>query len=333
MPTANYDKDLAAALSTIAIKCNFYQHQNSSAKKALIVEGVTDKIFLDRITNSNVLSFSIGDLINTRAKMLHSNNRKGLILYLFQRLSNSPEFFGFPIGCGKWHIYGLVDRDYDDELLNFRLPHLFITDTHDIETLMISTDGNVFKRIKGLCLLDDTIRSSLFLAGQLAYYRQALYKLAGKKQEIDIKNIKSSNGIVNFSVFVENDIIVPGKLIKLLYSNKRNRLSNEKLNALTRTLLNDRQLKKHLEQNGVWKHQKNSFSPDQDEDFWTLVRGHDILSAICFFDPVANTLIQNSAEYDINREFEKLLIDAYDISSFSKTKLYHEMHSVELTSV
>ena len=333
MQTANYDRELGSAIANIGIKCNFQNHLNPSGKKAFIVEGMTDKRFLGRITKPIVLSFSIGELSRARATMLNCNSQKGIILDIFKRLSNNPDFFGFPKGCGQWDIFGLVDRDYDDETLNFRLPRLFVTDTHDIETLILSTDERILSRINGLHISEEATRLSLYLAGQLAYYRQALYKLSGKKQEIDIRNITSSNGTIDFSAFVENDNIVPKKLIKLLYENQGNRLSNEKLNGLVRSLLSDRQLKKHLDRNGEWKHQKDSFSPDQIEDFWMLVRGHDILSAICFYDPNANTLFQDSGAYSINREFEKTLIDEYDISKFTSTDLYQKMKSEDLVNV
>ncbi len=330
MPTANYDKELGAVIAYIGMKCNFQHHLSHSEKKAFIVEGVTDELFLKRVTTPNVLKFPIGDLLKARAAMANCNNRKGIIFYLFQRLSNNPEFFDFPKGCGQWYIYGLIDRDYDDKMLYFRLPRLFITDTHDIETLILSTDEKVLTRIKSLHLSEETIRSSLFLAGQLAYYRQALYKLSSKKKEIDIRNI-NSNGTVNFAAFVENDSIVPGKLIKLIYDNQGTKLSNEKNNGLARSLLNDKQLKKHLH-NGEWKYQKDSFSPDQIDDFWMLVRGHDILSAICFYEPTAKMLFQNSGGYSVNREFEKVLIDEYDTSRFTTTDLYQKMKAEELTN-
>lgn len=333
MQTANYDRELGAALAYVGMRCNFQHHQNPSEKKAFIVEGITDEQFLARVKKSNVISFSIGNLLRTRATMLNSTSRKGIILYLFQRLSNNPEFFGFPIGCGQWHIFGLVDRDYDDETLNFRLPHLFVTDTHDIETLILSTDKNILSRINGLHISEDAICSSLYLAGQLAYYRQALYKLSSKNQEIDIRSITSSNGTINYSAFVENDNIVPQRLIKLLFENQGSRLSNEKLNRLTRSLLSDSLLKKHLDRNGEWKHQKDSFVPEQIEDFWMLVRGHDILSAICFYDTAASNFFKDSGDFSINREFEKTLIDEYDISKLSSTDLYKKMKAEELLNV
>ena len=333
MQTANYERELGSAIAYVGMRCNFQNHLNPSGKKAFIVEGMTDKRFLGRITKPNVLSFSIGEISRTRAAMLNCNSQKGIILDIFKRLSNNPEFFDFPKGCGQWHIFGLVDRDYDDEMLNFRLPRLFITDTHDIETLILSTDEKILARINGLHISEEATRLSLYLAGQLVFYRQALYGLPDKKQEIDIRNIASSNGTIDFSAFVENDNIVPKKLIKLLYDNQGNRLSNEKLNGLARKLMNDRQLKKHLNRDGEWKHQKDSFSPDQIEDFWMLVRGHDILSAVCFYDPVANTLFQDSGEYDINREFEKALIDEYETSKFASTDLYQKMKAEDLLNV
>ncbi len=333
MQTANYEKELGSAIAYIGIKCNFQNHLNPSGKKAFIVEGMTDKRFLGRIAKPNVLSFSVGELSRTRAAMLNCTSQKGIILDIFKRLSNNPEFFDFPRGCGQWYIYGLVDRDYDDEMLNFRLPRLFISDTHDIETLILSTDKKILERIRGLHISEEATRLSLYLAGQLVYYRQALYRLSDKKQEIDIRNITSSNGTIDFSAFVENDHIVPKKLIKLLYENQGNRLSNEKLNGIVRNLLGDRQLKKHLDRNGDWKHQKDSFSPDQIEDFWMLVRGHDILSAICFYVPAANTLFQDPEEHSLNREFEKALIDEYDTSKFSSTDLYKKMKAEELVNI
>ena len=333
MPIANYDKELGVAIAYIGMKCNFQHHISNSEKKALIVEGFTDECFVNRVKQPNVLCFTLRNVLATRGIMLNSHNEKGLILYLFQRLSNNPDFFGFPKGCGQWHIYGLIDRDYDDETLNFRLPRLFVTDTHDIETLILSTDSDVLSRINKIVVSAETINWSLFLSCQLACYRQALYRLAGKKQEIDIRNINSPNGTINFSAFVENDNIIPEKLIKLIYANQGNRLSNEKLNGLTRSILKDKQVKKNLDSSGKWKFKKETFEPADVENLWQQIRGHDILSAICFYNPEIDLVFQNVGKNGINRGFEIELIDKYDLATFVNTDLYQQMKAADLVSV
>ena len=330
MQTANFDRMLGSAIADIGMKCNYRHHLDGSEKKAIIVEGYTDEAFMNRIQKSDVLCYSIRRFLEARAKMLKCDSSKGIIFSLFQRLSNNPEFFGFPKGCGKWHIYGLVDRDYDDETLNLRMPRLFITDTHDIETLILSTDHAVLSRIQGVTIDTEKVKSSLFISFQLACYRKALYNLPDRNLEIDTRKICSPDGTINYAAFVENDAVVPGKLIELLFSNKDTKISREKLNRFTKGVMNDRHIKKYCDRNGEWKIKKETFSPDQIDDFWLLVCGHDILSAICFYDAAANDMFRDTGGYKVNRQFEKAIIDYYDVAMFRKTDLYRSLKEADL---
>ncbi len=322
-----YDRTLYSAINEICLKLNYLHQMRNAEQKAFIVEGFTDEEFINRVKKSNIFVFSIGDYINARAEMLNNSNAKVAILDIFQRLQ-APSFFNFPPGCGQWEIYGLIDRDYGDDTQNCLRPRLFITDTHDIETLILFTDSEAVNRIKKFRVSTDAYRNVLHLAYQLACYRHALYKMENKK--IDLKDLSSSDGTINYSAFVDNDTINPTKLLKMLYLKRDNQMPKKALNRLVQSIQNDRKIKKNFDKNGLWRMKKESFSTDQVEDFWQFVRGHDILSAICFYDLSAKAAYRDTGGYKINREFEKDLVAVYDISLFSRTELFNKMKEADL---
>jgi hypothetical protein len=327
---------LGSVIAEIAQKCDFEHASGSGVTKALVVEGTTDELFAGRVLEKDARCFPIRRILVNRGAFigkgidLKNINSKDVILDLFQRLSNNPDFFGFPKGCGEWAIYGLIDRDFDDEALAYRRPRLFITDTHDIETLMLSTDEGVLTRIGRVRIAADTVRRALFVSGQMLCFRQALYRLGDKNRSVDIRCLSSADGTVHYAAFTENDLIVPEKMVTHLYKNRGGGLDADKRDSMVRKILADKQLRKHLDKNGKWKYTKETFTPDRIEDFWLQVRGHDILSAVCYCDPEAGNAFRNTAGYGLNREFEKALIGAYNLACFAGTDLYRDMKKAEL---
>ena len=325
----NVKKELGVIISRIVFKCGYQEFLGNTNKKAIVVEGYTDEKLISRIKKRDVLSIQIKEICTNRSIFLGKEKGKNAIVYLFQVLPNDPDIEIAP-GCGKWSLYGLVDRDYDDEMLNLRLPRLFITDTHDIETLIFSTDNQVTNRLSKASISPETMKKALFLSYQLLCYRQVLRRLPDKNHEIDIKALASQDTTIDFSAFVDGNNIVPDKLLKTIFSNQNKNLSNEKKKKLVDNILKDKQMKKHFDNKGEWKYQMETFSPEQVNSYWLIVRGHDIVSAICSYDTNARNVYFRNDSHTLNREFEKDLIDAYDIGMFKKTELYRQMKAADL---
>jgi hypothetical protein len=81
-------------------------------------------------------------------------------------------------------------------------------------------------------------------------------------------------------------------------------------------------MKKHLDKDGNWKNNIDSFISGQYESVWSEVNGHDVLSAVCYLNPSAQNAYNNKARYRMNRDFEIALTTVYDYKCMKPTKLY-----------
>lgn len=297
------------------------------AKKVLIVEGKTDHVFIDRIKRSDVRCFHVQEFVTAMSafstKPTSIINSKDVIVSILQRLAKSPEFFSFPKGSEKWPLFGMVDNDFDDASEFQRLVKLFFTDTHDIETLILSTDKDVVTRIDSCSVTREDLKIALFLAYQLSCIRQALYKEGTFLQH----DINEKDGTVNFQAFVEDTKIDLSAFLSYINSKIADPLSAEKLRKVKSKITTS--LKKNMTPDGLWKNEYVSFNEDAIRDFWLTVNGHDILSALRYVNNDFSTAFSQSM-YSQNRSFELSLCANYDTSQFCQTQLYDKLFSSEL---
>ena len=292
---------------------------NTGKQKLLIVEGQTDEKFIKGHLRDDVVCMVANKAFGTGngfAPKPTINNKRAIIEVVYG-LSVLPAIIKCPKGSEKWSVYGMIDMDFDDEGSHSNTSKLFVTDTHDLETLMILTDGGLFQRIKKCAISTDDTQKALFMAYQMGKIRQLI------SDEISIEPISSGKREVVYSSFFSEDYKVSiGAVISYINQNTEEPLSAAKEKKLVSRLLKDKSIKKCLSQEGFWKDNLESFDIQKTDDFWNVVNGHDILSLLRHINDDARRIFKKSSMYSLNREFEMALIEAYNPSNFKKTKIY-----------
>ena len=310
--------------------------------KVLFVEGDTDSAFIDRVRRPDVVCRTVGSALKAQEALredyaraaagargdrnpdFSKTSRKALIMALLRILSDRPEFFSFPKGSGNWPVYGLIDRDWEEVDPYLQLPRLFITDTHDIETLMLSTDRGILGRLGALSVPEEVRRRALWLAGQMAAFRGAFFE----EGTIRVRELADEEGFVDYAAFTDNGRIVLEKLIGFLRTRQEERIPPQKLLRAGKRIA--AAMKKQLDPSGTWKEGFESFPAEPDGEFWLRTNGHDILSAVCFFLPEARKTFSRKGWYSLNREFEFALVALYDLGAFAGTDLHEKLAGAEL---
>ena len=304
-----------------------YRMYTSNKRKLLIVEGATDYEFIKHIQNDCV------DCI-VAAKVFNSNNQfrtwpgesincKNAIVKIITGISHYPSpFIKYADDVDKWDLYGMVDSDCEEIGSSRPTPRLFVTDTHDLETLLLSTDEDIFLRLEECEIQHEDITNAFFIAYQLATIRCELKQYS---KDIDLQTISCGSRDVDFSSFIEDYKICVPELIKYMSDNSRERISNSKIKTIVKSICACKSLKKKIDAEGIWKQSVQEFSASMPSDFWMTVNGHDILQLLLLFSEDAAQAYGNNNGYSLNRSFEMSLIAAYDYSNFRKTMLSKEM--------
>ena len=300
-------------------------------KKVLLVEGATDQKFIGHIKGSDTRCLSVTDFMRarsafstSRSQSSESFNSKVVITTILKHIALFPEYYDFPKGAETWPLYGLVDNDFDDSNDYSRVPKLFFTDTHDLETLMISTDKELFARLERCSITVDEVKAALYIANQMAAFRQAIKNNGNLSPSL----INMSDGTISFEEFMDDNLVDLVKLLQYINGKSENPLSREKLKKTRESITKD--LKKKLNKEGYWKKSLESFAVTADSDFWMDVNGHDVLSAICYKNRHAREVFKNQDGYSQNRDFEIALSEVYDYDCLKKTNLHRKLQAAGL---
>ena len=300
-----------------------YAVAQQNATKYLLVEGATDAAFI------NAKCKTVYDMIQARLQFMTTAQKqnisyKKIIISVLTRLSSDPTFFGFPKGSEKWPLYGMVDNDYETNPAGLmRVVRLFFTGTHDIETLMLSSDSGLLSRIKECPVNEADIKKALFISYQLAYFRQGLYGYGDS--DFKITSIEEADGTVEFSSFTDGDYVNLEKLLQVINGHQTTPISDARLKRICANVRKD--MKRKLDADGRWKKSFETFSIDAHDDFWQITNGHDILSAVRYVVPAVAISFPNIGGYSQNRAYEFALSTEYDYHCFADTELYNKLFS------
>lgn len=325
---------LAHKLATTAkFKIEAATSANRSVK-FLLVEGKTDKDFMDHVKATNVDCLIADHIFNERESGLRTRpleriNCKDAIVQLIVGLSRFPSsFITYPSNIDKLEIYGLVDSDCDELRAGAATPRLFITHTHDLETMLLSTDKSIFDRIENCNIPTQDIGQAYFIAFQLAYARESLDEYYDK-DSFDLGKISCGSNQVDFLSFVQNSKINIIQIAKYVSENSPQPHPTQKFNQMCEKILKDKAVRKKFGNDGNWKQELENFNHETTPDFWLKVNGHDILQILQYY----NESVYAAFHVDcvgLNRMFEGKLISIYDYSCFIGTPLHTKMKEQEV---
>lgn len=327
----NEINDKAKLLSAnLEFRANYHDFLHpDNPKKVLLVEGQTDERFIKDELCDDVICMAANMAFYDRSsfgqKKDSKPNWKNAIVNVVYGLSVIPKLIDCSNEFADWTVYGMIDLDFDDEGGTSRTHRLFITDTHDLETLMISTDDELLEKIDGCTITAMDAKKAIFMAYQLGRIREVIDKPALTAP------LYAGKGEVEYSLFITNDYRVSIKDL-IVYLNQKvsikkteKSMNKAQMEKFIDQLCKNKALKKHLTKDACWKSDITGFDIASTEDLWEVVNGHDILALIRYVNKEASIKFSNRNPELLNRQFEMELIKAYDHNNFRKTKICSNM--------
>ena len=321
MDIKNIERTVNMLAGSLHMRMDYFTQINAGTKKLLIVEGQTDKQFICGHLCDDVICMVANKAFDTANGFSPKPllNCKKAIVEVVYGLSVYPTIIKCPKGSENWKVFGMIDMDFDDVGNHTKIAKLFITDTHDLETLMLSTEKNLLQKIEGCVIGVEDTKKALFMAYQLGRIRQVL---TGEMS----KGLSAGNNEIEYSNFILEDYRISLKsLISYLNKQTEEPIAPEKEKKLLEQLSKDRSIKQYLTKEGIWKYEIDSFDAAKTNDLWDIVNGHDILSLLRYVNETAAIKFKASSQYAVDRTFEMALINAYNHNNFKGTKICKRM--------
>jgi len=325
MKAEEINKQINLLIANLSLKMD-YNQLISGAKRLLIVEGQTDIEFIKSIQGEDIICMVANKAFGANKGFGQERfSSKCAIMQVVYGMSCIPVALKIPKEFENCVVFGMIDLDFDNESSQYlKASRLFVTDTHDLETLLLSTDNKLLQRINNCSISESDIRKAMYLAYQIGLLRKVVYDL--NKTDLSLQAIASGAEIV-FSEFLEGFDVSVRDFVHYINQNDSKRITQPNEKKLSDAIIADKRIKKKVDKDGRWKSTLENFETSTYSDFWEVVNGHDILSILRFLNEDAARKYSNSGAYRLNRDFEMDLIDNYDYSNFAKTKVYSKMRA------
>lgn len=306
---SEFDKGISKFIeSTIPFYSTYYK----SIQNYILLEGKTDKLFFEKvISKENNYLMCVEDVSSSCAPF------KGDCKELWSSGKHAIIFIGSQINMNKqkYNIYGIVDRDFENEYPNMAYPRVYSDKTHDLETMLVHSDSNMLNKI--FVYDKDKYNMALYLAYQLAIIKKRIH--LSKFHDVPDQKIQNSSHVAHF---IYNNKIDVSKFASYINNNsKSNNNIAKKSNKINIPLLLDIMRKnKEIDRNNLVELDYNKFVSFFPKDFYEVVNGHDLLNCFLF---VYRMNYSNSA-------ITEKTIQNYDLNNFSKTSLFSKLKDKNL---
>lgn len=319
-------KYIKILVGNLSFTMDYNKFLKKGLKHLLIVEGQTDKKFIENILCDDIVCMIANKAFGIQKGFgKESINFKNAIMQVVYGMSKVPNLLNLPKYFENFKTFGMIDLDYDNPEENHP-SRLFVTDTHDLETLLMSTDNYILQRLGDCFISLDDSKKAFYLAYQLGLLRKIIFDI--KDKDFKLTSISTgTNNEIDYSCFIEEFEINITKLVRFLNNKNDFCLSSAKEKKIIDKILADKRLAKRLDKNKKWNLDWKFFEPSSIEDFWEIVNGHDILSLLRFINQNVAQKYNNKDEYLLNRDFEEALIGNYNYSSIKETKIYKDMRT------
>lgn len=345
--TQHMSQSLMATLSWLEIKRDYYERLKRGEARFLLVEGKTDeRLFVRNLYNDDVIVCAVGDIFQSQ-DVLRQNyssscqrlrttekceptfqfvNSKNTVIEILMAF-RCPQLLNISIDASDWNVYGVVDSDYSNESETTSLQNLFLTDTHDIETLLLMTDETLLNRILNGLFSDDDIKKAYYLSYQLAILRTVLYAdtyrtkvktmegepiLLWRTIKTRLRNMQDRT----LDSLIIGDAIDVTKLIGYVYDGI---LVDNEVTKWATYYMQDKRMKDYFDANtGKWKERWDTFQLE--EDFYQLTQGHDIARFLRYVTRNKRSDLSYEDQTRI-RNMEFLLVENYCLSCLKKSQL------------
>lgn len=192
MKQAEINPQLYERIREIIVDVSMLSEVDPDQQTILLVEGATDTHFITGLSKQQSIKVRLKDeCIEPVSQTKTVKDCKwaiiGILYGLYLQLIEYP----------NWKVFGMIDKDFDDDddggCKKTIKDQLFIMDTHDLETLMLSSTEEkiptkLLQKIEGCETIKDAdVNAALFMAYQLGTMRKLFKKLNKKISD------KSSN--------------------------------------------------------------------------------------------------------------------------------------------
>ncbi len=316
------------------------QSDKSTIKdKVLLVEGKSDVKFWKRIVSDTLFIDDVKSFADSICALLNkpTNNKRAVIgicealSVIDQSRSDSQSTFE------KWEINGVIDRDFDEQTFG-AVSSLHVTDTHDLETLLLYTDSELLQRLidaksYGILITNEQADSAKRLSLQMGLIRMALRSLPRElKNWFYLPQRRKQNSYRNqerIDYALLND---HGNFDLMQFLRATNNLQtlqdrkdDQSLKEIERLIIMAPVLKRKIGSDGKWSDSKIY---DDELTIWRIINGHDYLRFLRSLVPGAEKAYKSDYQADNALEFD--LIQSYDTSRLIKTRLYCSMQQSNL---
>lgn len=324
-------ENINLVLGCIVLKKD-YKEKLHARSPFVLVEGATDLKFFGKIKKDTVELISVSTILNDvsrlrRTSPVSNKSCKKVICDTIYGLSVIPSKIKCQQGATDWLLYGVVDRDFEDFENITITQRLLQTDTHDLETLMLSTDEEALQNISEVSFSSDEISKAECLAYEMSKLRQQIRN----NSNLRVSKFTGESGVVEYSEFVDGTDIDAKKAVSYLTDRDDKKLSKNEKNMLVSAIISEN--RRNIDSNGKFTYGSAYFDPLFYPDFWYDVNGHDLLSALIYVNEDAFYKYYDAKNNGLNRKFEFDLINAYNVKRITRSTIYRQMHSCDLVEV
>ena len=316
-------------IGNLSFMTDYYNQLTGGTKRLLLVEGQTDKKFIESVLNDDIICLVANKAFGSNKGFGQEKfSSKCAIMQVVYGMSKIPIVLSIPKGFDKCIVFGMIDLDFDNENAQYlNTSKLFVTDTHDLETLLLSTDSELLQRIDDCSISESDIQKAFYVAYQIGLLRKVIFDV--NKTGLSLQAINSGEEMVFFE-FLEDYEISIRDFVHYINQNDNKRITQPSEKKLVDAIIADKRIKKKIDKDGKWKSSWESFEILKEADFWEVVNGHDILLLLRYLNEDAARKYSNIGAYRLNRDFEMDLIEKYNYSNFGNTKVYSNMRAEQV---
>ena len=277
--------------------------------KILFVEGRLDNFVFSSMITADTRIVSAGIVNNFYKNTNHGLcNVKKAIVDAVSAASTDEKY-------KLLKVYGVIDRDYEDAFEE--TDYLFITDTNDLETLLIKSNTFSFEMFPSVS--KDHITSIECLSYELGCFRKAFFDYIENKKDnirdyIDEEQLKI-NGRMVFKQGVDLSL---KSLIDVFKKNPKNKFYGSFEEEIAVPIIHANLRNKSIfNSSNKFVHSIEGFNKNDVPDYWKEVKGHDYINIAESIVPDVKTSYDNKLDYFIAAHLNR--------ENFKNTNLYKRM--------
>jgi len=299
-----FQSKIKPLMAAITFKSDYHVNEPINL---ILVEGTPDKNFFMKMNSNNFVT-SVKGIINfTKDK----NNIKEEMPFnkdTIIKLVSSQFFLTF---LNNHKLYGIIDKDFEEEYphsQNATLSKIMSNNTHDLETLILSTDKDIINKLNIEGLTEEIYMQALYLAYQIGVIKFTLYHSSPLSYGVQHQ----------FDRYCNNNNIDISKYIEyLVYQN------SDKSKAHITNILKTLSKQKRIDNDNNFLLTFDSFRKSLPQDIWQITSGHDITDA-CEY------LLNKKSKLNKTYNLTNKLVNNYNLDNFSKTALFTKMQKEKL---